>query len=568
MLIKCQAGCSTEHVVKALGLSMTDLFEEKPKARQAVAVYQYRDAGGKLLGEKLRYADKHFSWRRPAANGWEYKKPEAMVPYNLPAVLKNEHVYLVEGEKDVDAITAQGRPATCSPDGAGPGKWKDHFTGWFKGKYVYIIGDNDDVGRAYVQEEAEKLSKTARGVKVLDLCKLWPDLPEHGDTSDLMQRLGAAEAMGAIAKLAAETDSWQPRTETGLSIFKAADLIQKDLPPVHFVVDGLLPQGLALLASPPKYGKSWMVLDLCLAVATGGRFLGHRARRAGCLYLALEDSENRLQDRMKKVLNESQPPTDFYYLLQAPDLGHGLAEQIENFLRQTPAVKLVVVDTLQKVRGAPGGRDNAYAQDYKDTGALKAVADRYGVCVLLVHHLRKMADDGDPFNRISGTNGILGAADTAITLTRAKRSDEETRLSITGRDVDSEEIVLRFDKETFRWRVVGTAAEVDEQRAREEYNASSIVKTIKKLVEQSPGGWRGTMKDLLDAGKYIARDYLAGTPEELAKKVRSLEQPLFDNDGIIHERIKNGSGGSKHRFARSTVGEPRLTVDTEAPFTA
>ncbi len=71
VLIKCQAGCSTEHVVKALGLSMTDLFEEKPKARQAVAVYQYRDAGGKLLGEKLRYADKHFSWRRPAAKGWE-----------------------------------------------------------------------------------------------------------------------------------------------------------------------------------------------------------------------------------------------------------------------------------------------------------------------------------------------------------------------------------------------------------------------------------------------------------------------------------------------------------------
>lgn len=208
----------------------------------------------------------------------------------------------------------------------------------------------------------------------------------------------------------------------------------------------------------------------------GKPFLGRPTHKCDCLYLALEDSENRLQDRIRKVLEgpfleKIVAPDNFFYSLQASDLSNGLIDQLEQFIENRPDARLIVIDTLQKVRGALGGREGAYSQDYREVGALKAFADKHGLCVLLVHHLRKMADDSDPFNRISGTNGILGAADTAITLTRAKRTDDETKLSITGRDVDSDEIVLSFNKNSFRWNVLGSAEEIAEQRAREEYDA-------------------------------------------------------------------------------------------------
>lgn len=556
ILLKCQAGCSTEEVAGALGLSMVDLFPDKKDTREIIATYQYKDADGKILGEKIRYADKHFSWRRPSPGGWEYKKPTAVGLYNLPAIRGNSVVYLVEGEKDVDTITKAGKAATCSPDGAGPGKWKAHFTDWFRGKQVYIIQDNDDIGKEYAQEEAASISKVAQIVKVLDLCAIWSELPNHGDISDLVNHMGENAAIEALNQLTETAPEWKPKIENGLLLSTASDLLKKELPPVQFIVAGLLPHGLTLLASPPKYGKSWFVLDLCLSVASGRSFLGYNTNKSGCLYLALEDSENRLQDRVRKVLQGETAPENFYYALQSNDLAHGLIGQLEQFIEHVPGVKLIVIDTLQKVRGMMNRCDNAYSQDYNDAGALKSFADTHNLCVLLVHHLRKMSDDSDPFNRISGTNGILGAADTAITLTRTKRSDGETTLSLTGRDVDSSELILQFNKDTFRWYAIGNAEEIERQRARDEYETSPIVTTIKKLLAQSPEHrWDGTAKDLMEAGKYIAQTYLATDLQKLGYAIQNLERPLFDYDGIVHSFAKHGTASKKHSFYYQDSGQ-------------
>ena len=405
-----------------------------------------------------------------------------------------------------------------------------------------------------------------RIIKATKICfPEWDLVLDSGDT------YGTALITAAINAQDQTYTGSLPDIQSGFSVSTASELLEKNLPPVHFVVDNLLPQGLALLASPPKYGKSWFVLDLCLSVAAGKPFLGRPTHKCDCLYLALEDSENRLQDRIRKVLEgpfleKIVAPDNFFYSLQASDLSNGLIDQLEQFIESRPDARLIVIDTLQKVRGALGGREGAYSQDYREVGALKAFADKHGLCVLLVHHLRKMADDSDPFNRISGTNGILGAADTAITLTRAKRTDDETKLSITGRDVGSDEIVLSFNKNSFRWNVLGSAEEIAEQRAREEYDASPIVLTIKKLVAQNPGGWSGTMKDLMNAGKYLAGAYLANTPHALAKAVGVLERPLYEYDGITHTRTGNGTGGGKHVFAKTTVGDSWATVDEVSPF--
>lgn len=582
VLLHCHAGCEPQEIVEAMGLTMKDLFTEitpgeafpaysvtKTGKAPIVATYSYRDEAGKLLAQKLRRADKSFLWRKPDGSaGWEWnRKGVPNVLYNLPVLAATGSVWVVEGEKDVDNLTAQNQPAVCGADGAGPGKWIPAYTEALRGKKVIVVQDNDEVGKSFAAETANALHGAAESVKVLDLSTIWPGLPEHGDTSDLMAHMGAQEAVAAMVIKSAALKEWEAKgPSAGLSVISAVDLQEKDIPPIKFIVDGLLPHGLNMLAAPSKYGKSWMVLALCLSVAAGEPFLGHKTSKCGCLYLALEDSQRRLKGRMNKVLAGKKAPEGFYYATSAHDMDNGLFGELESFLKAHPDTGLIVIDTLQKVRGGTQGREGAYANDYREVGTLKSFADQYGIALLLVHHLRKMRDDGDPFNMISGTNGIMGAADTTMVLTKEKRGDENATLSIVGRDVESSDAVVRFNKETCHWENLGDADWLAEQRAKLEYRDSPIVKTIKKLLEQSPEGWDGTAQQILDAGRFIAKTYLAPTARDLSSKIKSLDKPLFDYDGIIHERKSNGSGGGRHRFYYADLQMEELDQAEIDPF--
>lgn len=333
-----------------------------------------------------------------------------------------------------------------------------------------------------------------------------------------------------------------------LSTISAAELQKKDIPPIRFIVDKLLPVGLNILASPPKYGKSWMVLDLCIASASGGKFLGYSTNKCECLYLALEDSERRLKSRMNKLLAGREAPAGFHFAVAAHNMDNGLFDQLEAFLQERPSVGLVVIDTFQKVRGETKGREGAYATDYREAGALKTFADAHGICLLLVHHLRKMKDSDDPFNMISGTTGLSGAADTMLVLTKEKRGDEHATLSTVGRDIDGGDSVLRFNKNTCRWENLGDADWFAEQQARQEYEESPIVLTVKRLLAQSSGEWIGTAQQLLDAGTFVAHTQLAASPRALTSKLKDLGGLLIETDSIAYQYKPNGSGGGKHRF--------------------
>lgn len=345
-----------------------------------------------------------------------------------------------------------------------------------------------------------------------------------------------------------------------LEAISAADLQKMELPPVQFIINGLLPVGLGLLVSPPKYGKSWMVLDMGLSIAGGQSFLGHATNPGGCLYLALEDSFNRLKDRMQKVLKGAPAPADFDYAVKCLDLSHGLLDQLDGYLQDKPETRLIIIDTLQKIRGQSGGKETAYTADYREMGLLKSFADQHGICILLVHHLRKMGDDGDAFNRISGTAAIFGAADVAMVLSREKRQDSQTTFSYEGRDIESGSTVLEFDKETFRWKLLGDSEWLAEERARLAYQNNPIVQTVKKLLEQHPEGWSGTSSELLDAGKVLLTAYIAATPRELTGKLTPLDKPLFDYDGIVHTRAKRGTGGGRHHFYYASTDKYEQTV--------
>ena len=219
--------------------------------------------------------------------------------------------------------------------------------------------------------------------------------------------------------------------------------------PVSFVVDDLLPQGLHLLAGAPKIGKSWLALWLCLCAAQGKPLWTFATRPCEVLYLCLEDSFQRIQSRLFD-LTEDAPPT-LHFAVMSQQLHNGLVEQIEQFLKEHPQTRLIVIDTLQRIRTA-GNDANPYASDYRDIGVLKALADKHRIAILLIHHLRKMNDD-DPMNMISGTTGLSGATDSNFVLRKSQRRENTATLYCTGRDIPYRELALERNAENV-WELV------------------------------------------------------------------------------------------------------------------
>ncbi|MCB6616648.1 AAA family ATPase [Ruminococcus sp. 210702-SL.1.03] len=225
--------------------------------------------------------------------------------------------------------------------------------------------------------------------------------------------------------------------------------------PIEFVIDGLLAQGLYILAGAPKVGKSWLVLDMCLSIAKGEKILGLKTSQGTALYLCLEDSYARIQNRLYELTDE--PTEMLYFSVMSDPIGGGLEEQIEGFVSEHRDLKIVFIDTLQMVRGST---DSSYGSDYKDLSVLKALADKLEITVIVVHHTRKCKDI-DPFNMISGSTGISGCVDGSMVLIETKRGSRNAKLYCVGRDIENQEINLVF--ENSRWKVVDevTAKEAD-----------------------------------------------------------------------------------------------------------
>lgn len=239
-----------------------------------------------------------------------------------------------------------------------------------------------------------------------------------------------------------------------LELINSVSLTDERIPRTEWIVEGLLKPGLSVLAGAPKIGKSWMVLNLCLSVAKGESFLGMKTRQGAVLYITLEDSKVRIQERILRISEEASD--DLVISLECDPLGDGLRRQLTDFYRRYQTARLVVIDTFQKVRDAQS--QMSYANDYADVSMLKKIADELRICILLVHHTRKMGDS-DFINEISGTNGIAGSADTLMILKKEKRTDSKALMSCTGRDIEDRELELSLDRETCVWRVTSDSFE-------------------------------------------------------------------------------------------------------------
>lgn len=293
-----------------------------------------------------------------------------------------------------------------------------------------------------------------------------------------------------------------------LNLYTMQTLFEQPLEPVDFIVEGLLAPGLYILGGSPKVGKSWLALQLCLAVCGGTSFLGRVTHRSEVLYLALEDGPQRLHSRALRLTQTA--PSGLYLCGQALPIGQGLEQQLEHTLDEHPDIRLVILDTLQKVRCVTGG-GMSYGSDYQDAAALKSIADHYHVCLLAIHHLRKLPDE-DPFNRLSGTNGLTGAADGTLILVRPKRQENMAVLTATGRDIEDQEETLEFDD--CRWNRTTDP---------EQLQFGLLVMLLQKLLGQNV--FQGTATELAD---WLGKEGLLFGPAQLSRYLQSRGRQLAE----------------------------------------
>ncbi|MGW7484419.1 AAA family ATPase [Nonomuraea muscovyensis] len=258
----------------------------------------------------------------------------------------------------------------------------------------------------------------------------------------------------------------------------ADELMAMTFPEPHWAVPGIIAEGLSLLAGPPKVGKSWLSLGLGLAVASGAKALEAIEVEPGpVLYLALEDTARRLQNRMGKILGGQPAPKDLTLATTCPTLPQGGEEAIARWLERHGNARLVVIDVFAKIRGTTPPGLSAYDADYAAMSRAKRLADTYGVAVVLVHHVRKMASE-DFLSEVSGTNGLAGAADATLVLKRA-RGTADGVLHVTGRDVEEAEYAMAFQPAAGLWHLLDGPPE--------DHTLSDTRAAIIRHVRQHPG---------------------------------------------------------------------------------
>ena len=390
----------------------------------------------------------------------------------------------------------------------------------FKGRKIFVAADNDSAteqktGKNPGVDAAQKaITAGLDGI----LCPQFS--PENAEKLSDWNDFACLHGVDALAKeiarqmqvalLPAKDKSKLRKIQELTSKFNGYEVLQKELPPIRWAVQDIIPTGLGVLIGRPKIGKSSLMLGVALAIAAGGAALELiAAERGDVLYLALEDTERRVQQRIKLMGYGNADISAIDFVFSIPKQHEGGLLYIESWISQHPSARLIVIDTLQKFRKPQIGNGNIYAEDYETLGAVKQLADRYDLAVLFLHHERKSRDADDFINNASGSTGITGSADSLLFLNRARCQNMAT-LTITGRDVEEREHAISVEGMT--WRLEGDAREFNvaaEKREILEYlqeNGETSPKELAEILEMKPNTMRQKLLRMHREGLLYSND--------------------------------------------------------------
>lgn len=332
-----------------------------------------------------------------------------------------------------------------------------------------------------------------------------------------------------------------------LSAISAYDLQQKEFEERYYAVQGMIPEGETIIAAPPKTGKSWLMLDMCLKVAKGEPFLGFETNKSDTLYLALEDGDNFEQERLNIVLNGEEAPKNFHFVFSnVMPMNEGFLLQLDELLKQFPEVKIVVIDTLQFIKYRQSKSESAYETDYRTGRDLKEFAEKKDIAIVVVTHTTKLIHIEDEMSDVSGTNGVTGAADAVVVLKKEKRTSKEAKMFITGRKVRQSMHNILFDDVSCRWEYIGIAeaSDRDQQEIEERdrlYQNSNIREAVIKIADSIENPWQGRAGALIEIAA-IHGIGLRETNKEIGGFLNRMQGLFMSEDGVLIEKIKNGTG--------------------------
>ena len=305
------------------------------------------------------------------------------------------------------------------------------------------------------------------------------------------------------------------------------DLYDEVYKPKMSVIENLLYSGTYLFVGAPKVGKSFFMAQIAYHISKGMALWDYKVNKGTVLYLALEDDYARLQHRLYTMFGEGEND-NLYLATQSHQLNDGLDKQLEYFIGKHSDTKLIIIDTLQKIREISGEK-YSYSNDYDIVTRLKRFSDSNNVCLLLVHHTRKQQSD-DCFETISGTNGLLGAADGAFLLQKEKRTSLKATLDAVGRDQQDQRLYLEFNRERCIWDFIKSENELWK------LPADPLLESVSKIVDVEKQEWTGTATELITV---LELDISANS---LTRHLNVNADRLFNEYNISYENTRTHAG--------------------------
>ncbi len=528
------------------GLSPTTIKNHRlgyDEIKQAVTI----PYNGKMNYYQLRYVNKKEFYKPPTT----LAGTEPLYNEIVLNCANGNPVFIVESPICAMSIEQYGNRAVAICGGGGVNKLEKAFKGKKTNELGFILSfDNDDTGQRYTSEISAFLKSKKIKFVVYNVAG------KEKDPNDLLMKSPEALIKNIIN---AKQEYFRNCTNYG-DLKSASEIMSMDIKPINWFVEDLFTTGLSIICGASKIGKSWFVQNLCLSISNGDKFLDKPTNKQTCWYMALEDDESLSKTRLDKMIKGKPAPKNFYisytiYPMEKLDKDKPtLMEYIAENVKRNSEIKLVVIDTFQKVRSSALRGESMYAHDYRDISALKQLADELDIAIVLIHHTNKMKDrdtDGDPFSKISGTNGIMASADCIFLLSK-KRDEQTVDFTFTGRKIRYDTWKLCQNENDMTWRKIGTAEEEARKRKLKDYQNNPYVITIKHLLASNDGDWTGSStKFIEELGKLYPNGLpINPNPKNVGKELNAITNDLKNIDNIIHLNVNPNGGinGRPHRF--------------------
>ncbi|AFM27821.1 bifunctional DNA primase/polymerase [Desulfomonile tiedjei] len=399
-------------------------------------------------------------------HAWSYQNSAKSKFYHEDRIVREPDKILFFSEKETVDLFAPHACATGLVGGYANATGTEKLPGSMQGderKIFIFLESQDPADVAGSQKLASGLAENNKFLKIVDLAPFF----DGKSLKSLFEKKGFDHVKQVLTDAAEKSEWYAPpilQTSQGrvIEISNYVDLLQKEIPEQDWIIQEFVRESnLVILAGPPKVGKSLITLGWCLEVASGGyAFDRFKCAQGKTLNVALEDPERRLQTRLRKISRGKPMPPGGLFTRDWPLLPEGTT-MLERWLDANEGVKLVVLDTLQKLKPAKDRHGTEYELDYRTMGGLQKIAIERSLSIVVVHHLNKGKNNegGDLYARVLGSTALTGAADSILILERDRLSTEGT-IFVSGRDIEEKKHSVAFDVESLTWSYLGEASDV------------------------------------------------------------------------------------------------------------